>query len=144
VTLSRRAVDALRDVRMARVSHVEGQGTVVHRVDDVSWWTWAGARANATLANALSSISDPEHGYDNHRVRLRPEVTREEMAQTTAALGDLSAVRADVNEDAVRGLKFSDVLPPRLGSGHGCASAHRPRACRAGGGRVSTLAIVVS
>ena len=114
VTLSRRAVDALTDLRISRSSHITGQGTTVQRVDDVSWWTWAGARANATLASALSSISDPEQGYDNHRVRLRPDVTREEMAETTAALGDLSDVRADVNEDAVRGLKFSDVLPPPL------------------------------
>ena len=36
------------------------------------------------------------------------------MAETTEALGDLSEVLAEVNEDAVRGLKFSDVLPPRL------------------------------
>jgi ATP-dependent Lhr-like helicase len=114
VTLSRRAVAALSDLRISRSSHVTGQGTVVHRVDDVSWWTWAGARANATLAIALSSISDPERGYDNHRVRLRPEVTREEMAEATGALGGLCDVRADVDEDAVRGLKFSDVLPPRL------------------------------
>ncbi len=114
VTLSRRAVAALSDLRISRSSHVTGQGTVVHRVDDVSWWTWAGARANATLAIALSSISDPERGYDNHRVRLRPEVTREEMAEATGALGGLCDVRADVDEDAVRGLKFSDVLTPRL------------------------------
>ena len=36
------------------------------------------------------------------------------MAEATAALGDLCDVRADVSEEAVRGLKFSDVLPPQL------------------------------
>jgi hypothetical protein len=55
-----------------------------------------------------------QSGGMNHRVRLRPELAGEEMAEKTEGLGDLSEVRAQVNEDAVRGLTFSDVLPPPL------------------------------
>jgi len=53
VTLSRRAVAALATLRSERAGTATAGGTVVRRDGDVWWWTWAGARANATLAAAL-------------------------------------------------------------------------------------------
>lgn len=114
MTLSLRAVDALGILRTARASQVAREGTVVSRDEDVSWWTRAGARANATLASALTAVSDPDHGYDNHRVRLRPDVTRHNLALAFAALGDIADVRPEVTEDAVRGLKFLTSYQPTL------------------------------
>jgi ATP-dependent helicase Lhr and Lhr-like helicase len=32
--------------------------------DDLSWWTWAGFRANATLVATLSELVDPMQGFD--------------------------------------------------------------------------------
>lgn len=114
VTLSRRAVDALGHLRAARAPLADSQRTVIQRTGDTSWWTWAGARANATLAGALPAVTDHGIGYDNHRLRLRPDLTPAELSQATAAVGDLVDIRPAVSEDAVRGLKFSDVLPPDL------------------------------
>ena len=37
--------------------------------DDVWWWTWAGARANATLIAGLPGIADDSQRPDNFRVR---------------------------------------------------------------------------
>jgi ATP-dependent Lhr-like helicase len=39
---------------------VQPDGTLITRVGrDVRWWTWAGYRANATLAATLQSVADP-------------------------------------------------------------------------------------
>jgi ATP-dependent Lhr-like helicase len=52
---------------------VESEGTKV-------WWTWAGERANATLAAAMSEVIDADD-LDNHHVRLRDDVSREPLHQ---------------------------------------------------------------
>lgn len=72
-----------------------------------------GSRANATLAAALPETADPETTYDNFRIRLRAD---------TALLiwtldGRLDAVDSAVpvvEEAAVKGLKFAELLPGTL------------------------------
>ncbi|MEU0274899.1 DEAD/DEAH box helicase, partial [Streptomyces sp. NPDC006307] len=61
VSLTRRAEACLSEWRDEEAPHVvHPGGTLITRLgNDVRWWTWAGYRANATLAASLPSIADP-------------------------------------------------------------------------------------
>lgn len=85
---------------------------MIRRDEDVWWWTWAGARANATLAAQLAGIVDPSLSYDDYRIRLRKDLTRSEMA--SAVQSSSHSVLPHTSDEAVRGLKFSDVLPEKI------------------------------
>ncbi|MFF3731985.1 DEAD/DEAH box helicase [Streptomyces sp. NPDC002476] len=117
VYLTRRARVCLQQWRDEEAPQlVHPGGTLVARQgDDVRWWTWAGYRANATLAATLSSIADPVQRPTDCYLRLREDLTPDvwrsalEAAQAGPAL-----VLPDVDQRAVRGLKFSAALPQRL------------------------------
>src|SRR5690606_3850712 len=82
---------------------------------DVYWWTWAGFRANAALAATLQSVTDPLQRPTDCFVRLRSDLTRDMWhASHWAAAGGAALVLPNVEQRAVRGLKFSAALPPRL------------------------------
>ncbi|WP_319164342.1 hypothetical protein [Streptomyces sp. ME08-AFT2] len=90
-------------------------GTVITRRGDSDgrWWTWAGHRANVTLAASLSSV-DLRHRYiDDRFIRLRDDVTPQAWRAAVAdAEAGLTLPNVDVR--AVRGLKFAEALPQRL------------------------------
>ncbi|MFD4769388.1 DEAD/DEAH box helicase [Streptomyces niveus] len=117
VSLTRRAELCLATWREEEAPEiVDPGGTLVARQGgDVRWWTWAGYRANATLAATLSSIADPVQRPTDCYVRLREDLTRD-MWRTSheAASGGEVLVLPDVDGRAVRGLKFSTALPERL------------------------------
>ncbi|MGY5071929.1 DEAD/DEAH box helicase [Streptomyces griseus] len=82
---------------------------------DVRWWTWAGYRANATLAATLPSIADPAQRPTDCYVRLREDLTPDRWRESHQAACDSPAlVLPDVDRRAVHGLKFSAALPERL------------------------------
>jgi ATP-dependent Lhr-like helicase len=114
VAMTERATSSLRGSREQRLGEVHPGGTVVARAgDDVSWWTWAGYRANATLAATLSDLVDPAQRFDDTRIRLRSDLT---WPMWRAGTGDAAErlCLPDVDERALVGLKFSEALPPRL------------------------------
>jgi ATP-dependent Lhr-like helicase len=116
VKLTRRAVDRLTQVREDASSLVHPGGTVIlrdHRGDDLRWWTWAGFRANATLAATLTEVVDPIQRFDDRHIRLRENVT---PAEWRALIADASQrlCLPEVNKKALDGLKFSQALPERL------------------------------
>jgi ATP-dependent helicase Lhr and Lhr-like helicase len=115
VDLSRRAVTVLASLRNDAGRRAWQGGTVVERWDDqLWWWTWAGARANATLAAALPDHVEVNRRIDNYRLRLRPDTSADQLRTT---LDDVAAEPLPpplVTPDAVEGLKFGDVLPPHL------------------------------
>lgn len=83
----------------------------------------AGARANGVVALALSSVSpglvDELDRYDNRYIKLRGDATvgevREALRAARDAHGeDLERVEAPVSEDALKQLKFAELLPPEL------------------------------
>jgi ATP-dependent Lhr-like helicase len=121
VRLTERASKALATEREAAASFVDRDATVI----DTSgpwWWTWAGARANATIAAALPDVVDARTRYDNDRLRLRGEVDAAELRTAVqAALGSPIPL-PEVDPAAIRGLKFADSLPSRLAS---CTLAER-------------------
>ncbi|MFZ4272644.1 DEAD/DEAH box helicase [Streptomyces arboris] len=82
---------------------------------DVRWWTWAGYRANATLAATLPAIADPVQRPTDCYVRLREDLTHDMWREShQAAGGGTPLVLPNVDHRAVHGLKFSAALPERL------------------------------
>jgi ATP-dependent Lhr-like helicase len=115
VRLTKRAVAALEHQRAERAGLVHPGGTLIVRHDsgDVQWWTWAGFRANATLAATLSEVIDPMHRFDDRQIRLRDDLT---PAAWRDAVSDAASrlCLPEVSEKALVGLKFSAALPKRL------------------------------
>ncbi|MET7489362.1 DEAD/DEAH box helicase [Streptomyces sp. NPDC005538] len=115
VRLTRRATATLAELRMDRAPHeVHPAGTLlVHDADAARWWTWAGYRANATLAASLGNLADPVQRPTDTHVRLRQDLSPADWKTARAELPD-SLTLPTVDPRAVRGLKFSAALPPRL------------------------------
>ncbi len=114
VRLTQRAQRSLAETREDAYASVHPGGTVItrHR-EDVRWWTWAGYRANATLAATLSGLTDSKQRFDDDAIRLRADLTPAVWkAGTTDAAERLCL--PEVDERALKGLKFSEALPERL------------------------------
>ncbi|MGV9374241.1 DEAD/DEAH box helicase [Nonomuraea sp. NPDC003707] len=116
VSLTRRAQACLADWREEAPAIVHPGGTLITRNGlDVRWWTWAGYRANATLAATLPSIADPVQRPTDFAVRLRQDLTPAVWKAARTSIGDGELlVLPDVDRRAVTGLKFATVLPERL------------------------------
>lgn len=114
VSLTKRATQALTQVRDDYLSTVHPGGTVIRRQsDDLRWWTWAGHRANATLAATLSEITDPRQRIDDVSLRLRADLTLDEW-RTATADADQRLCLPEIDDRALAGLKFAEALPRRL------------------------------
>ncbi|MER6108970.1 DEAD/DEAH box helicase [Streptomyces hirsutus] len=116
VRLTRRAEHVLARVRDESAELVYRDGTVIMRGGhdtNVRWWTWAGYRANATLAASLSTIADPLQRPTDTYVRLREDITPQDWKRATADAVDHLCL-PEVDPRALAGLKFSTALPPRL------------------------------
>jgi ATP-dependent Lhr-like helicase len=114
VDLTGRARRHLREARDLLAGLVHPDGTaIVRTAHEVRWWTWAGYRANATLASTLSGIADPKQDSADHYVRLRDDLTPEQWRAGTADATERLCL-PEVNEKALAGLKFSSALPARL------------------------------
>lgn len=117
VRLSQRAVTQLAQLREKAVESVHPAGSVItrdFRTGDVRWWTWAGLRANMTLAATLmEGITVPGQRVEDTFIRLRNDLTVEEWkTRTTDVINRLCL--PEVSEKALHGLKFSAALPERL------------------------------
>ncbi|MFG2703094.1 DEAD/DEAH box helicase [Streptomyces sp. NPDC048386] len=115
VRLTRRATAALAELRTDRAPYeVHPAGTLLVRdADATRWWTWAGYRANATLAASLGNLADPVQRPTDTHVRLRQDLSSTDWKTARAELPD-SLTLPTVDPRAVRGLKFSAALPVRI------------------------------
>jgi ATP-dependent helicase Lhr and Lhr-like helicase len=115
VTLTRRAVDGLREIRDSSAMLAHPGGTVVLRDarQQLYWWTFAGYRANATLTSTLRAVTDPIQPYDDYRIRLRDNVTPAEW-RALLATARTQLTLPDPSPKALAGLKFNAALPDRL------------------------------
>ncbi|MEV4100684.1 DEAD/DEAH box helicase [Nonomuraea sp. NPDC049649] len=111
VRLTRRAVAVLSRLRDERGGTVHQDGTVIAREDDdLRWWTWAGHRANATLKSSLGPIADPLQRGDDLFIRLRADMQPGMWRHAIQGL-DTRLRLPEADDKALRGLKFTEVLP---------------------------------
>ncbi|WP_103542863.1 DEAD/DEAH box helicase [Streptomyces sp. SM1] len=115
VSLTRRAEAKLAAARESHRDVVHPAGPVITRRgdSDVRCWTWAGHRANATLAASLPSVVLRHRLLDDRFVRLRDDVTPQSWRTAVSDAGT-GLTLPDVDPHAVRGLKFAEALPARL------------------------------
>lgn len=114
VLMTDRARRVLAEERDDERGTVHPAGTIIARDrDDVRWWTWAGFKANATLAATVSDLADSEQQFTDTYIRMRSDLTPEMWKLATADVVERLCLPA-VDEDAVTGLKFSEALPQRL------------------------------
>ncbi|MEV6177608.1 DEAD/DEAH box helicase [Streptomyces sp. NPDC052015] len=117
ISLTPRAQVCLQELRDEDAPHlVHPGGTLIaRRGTEVRWWTWAGYRANATLGATLSSVADPVQRPTDCYLRLREDLSPDMWrAALDAVPAGPTLVLPDVDQRAVRGLKFSVALPQRL------------------------------
>jgi ATP-dependent Lhr-like helicase len=125
VRLTRRATVQMSYVQDALAHTVDANGTVLVRGEggQVRWWTWAGARATMQLAAALSRVAPGlvagSDRFDNRVLRLDDGVTSGTLRSALRAIrdgdgGTLDGMMPEVDEDALRQLKFAELLPPDL------------------------------
>ncbi|MFG2682956.1 DEAD/DEAH box helicase [Streptomyces sp. NPDC048392] len=115
VRLTPRAAARLAEARDRHLHTVHPGGTLVtrHTEGDIRWWTWAGHRANATLAASLSAVVVPHRRASDQWVPLREDVTPASWGAAVAQVPS-GLCLPEVDERAVRGLKFAEALPARL------------------------------
>jgi ATP-dependent Lhr-like helicase len=111
VALSQRASAALARLRDERSATVHPNGTVLVRQGEASrWWTYAGQRANTSLAASLAA-----DGLDAipDSLGIRIEGTHR-GAEVRSAIVAHAGIPAQVSAQALDGLKFSAALPVDL------------------------------
>ena len=114
VQLTSRAVQHLAQAREENTETVHPAGPVITRTgEDVRWWTWAGFKANATLAATLAGLTDERQQFTDAHIRLRTDLTADMWKAGTADAAERLCL-PDIDERALKGLKFSEALPERL------------------------------
>jgi ATP-dependent Lhr-like helicase len=118
VRLTRRAVDALANIRAARAAQVSANRLIVARDGrgDWRWWTWAGVAANRTLAAWADQVVVPRQRIGPESLRLQRHLGVADIQEGFAAALARPHPRPlpVVDPAAVRGLKFSVALPADL------------------------------
>lgn len=118
VTLTRRASATLADLRETEAWSVSERGLVVAREkNEWRWWTWAGTKANRTLAAWAPDLVAPRQSFAAEYVRLHADLTVGSISDQIKllALDDEAQGRIPYIDDrALDGLKFSAALPDHL------------------------------
>ncbi len=111
---SRRATDRIEQIRH-EFAWLDTETTVVLMGSKgrPEWWTFGGLRANATLAHTVSESVMSRVEHDSFTLTFEDHVRLDEIqsAVGTASAQDVSALRPEIDEAAVDGLKFSACLP---------------------------------
>jgi ATP-dependent helicase Lhr and Lhr-like helicase len=114
---SRRAQERLAELRDEySFVHAEGPTLLSRPPSGAEWWTFAGTRANATLAGELSRLCGGRVDHDALAITLEKT---EGLPAIERALQELNSrdpalMTPRVDEAALGGLKFSSCLPREL------------------------------
>lgn len=114
---SRRATQRMSEIRGEFPWLAVGSSVVLSAGDSgTEWWTFGGSRANATLARQLARETGGKVSHDSLTLTFDSAVELPDVERSIAAVrqGDVSAMRAAVDEAALDGLKFSECLPIEL------------------------------
>lgn len=121
--LTKRSLARLGAVREQYRHRVADDSTVVADDDGrLRWWTFGGLRANAVLTAALGDVAPElldQWTFSIMNVSLRSDASASAVAAALRAArnafgDDLAGVIPPVTEQAVKKLKFSELLPPML------------------------------
>ena len=115
--LSNRASLRLSSVSQDRCVPAEVDSTVVTRSGRRwLWWTFGGSKANAMLASAIAERLDVPVDSDSFHVSCSGDVGREELEIVVTEILNLppGSMKPQVDEKALRGLKFADCVPKDL------------------------------
>ena len=93
-----------------------GDNLLVAKGDDLTWWTFAGGRANAALAGELSRRLGARVSGDNFGVKFETRPGLHEVEREVQAIrsGDAAGITPAVSDAALDGLKFAECLPRDL------------------------------
>jgi ATP-dependent Lhr-like helicase len=119
VKLTRRAVNALADIREVHAAHAAPHGTIVEITDGRSrWWTWAGFRTNLTLHATIQAAApralDVASSPTDQWIQLAADLPLATWRVALAAVRESVPTRPTPDDRAIRGLKFSAALPDDL------------------------------
>ncbi|MFY9343404.1 MAG: DEAD/DEAH box helicase [Planctomycetota bacterium] len=108
---SKRAVETLAALRDEFSWVEDGSTAIVSKGGESQWWTFAGLRANATLAARLGNLVASPTVQDNLALPLRAGVDREAIERQVSSHPVWSA---PVSAQAQAELKFVECLPEAL------------------------------
>jgi ATP-dependent Lhr-like helicase len=111
---SQRAQDRLRELREEYAwLRPEGSVVVVNPDNGIEWWTFAGHRANASLATAMAQMAQSQTSSDSLTVRFEKNVSFDDIERAIQQLraSDVADILPAIDEAAIEGLKFSACLP---------------------------------
>jgi len=118
VVLTRRAKDALIEVRADLGGFVNQSRLVLDRTPggDWRWWTWGGMKTNRTLQAWLPDLVDHTQRIGEMLLRLHGDLELDQIRAGFAAARTFQGERPlpAVDAKAVRGLKFSAALPVEM------------------------------
>ena len=111
---SSRARDQIGAARTEFPGLEQGSTVVLAGSDGrLSWWNFAGVRANATLANELAQLTANAVDHDSFSLTFEASVQFADVQHGLKALQQKAAgmMRPSIDEQAIEGLKFSECLP---------------------------------
>ncbi|MFR9751411.1 DEAD/DEAH box helicase [Nocardia sp. 004] len=115
VLLTRRARRALTEERAHRGGTVTADATLITAATGgARWWTWAGYRANATLAATLDAVAAPDQRPTDFAVRLRDDLTPQMWRAAIRSVDPERLTLPGIDPRAAAGLEFSALLPEHL------------------------------
>ena len=114
VTLTTRAQKTIAELRDEFHWVRSGRVAIVHSETGVHLWTWAGQRANASIATELGDRSGST-AVDNLYIKLDAEQARDaEVQDRVAALDTDDLAEPAIASEYAEKLKFADCLPQDL------------------------------
>jgi ATP-dependent Lhr-like helicase len=112
VRLTKRATEKLAELREDHAWATDEAMSLVRNGDgELRWWTFAGLRANATLAEHLGSLT-ATGAVDNFSLPLVPTTTSDALNRTRADLRARLPLPPPIPDGATDALKFGACLPP--------------------------------
>lgn len=111
---SRRAQDQI-NVTRSQFPWLEVDNTAAFADTDgrMTWWNFAGSRANASLANEIAQLTTSQVEHDSFSLTFESLTQFAELQNAVGELRerDVQDLRPVVDDRAIEGLKFSECLP---------------------------------
>ena len=114
---SQRAKTALQVMRAEFSELRQGSTLLEHSRQGFTWWTFAGAGANASLAPVIAAATGLEPRVESFCIRFKGDSTTKTLSEAidTARAMPMDQLRPTIDPNALQGLKFSSCLPDGRG-----------------------------